>query len=180
MSIASKVRKELWIISRDVVLNRVAASSLIPISFRWRVLRLLGLDVEKSRLCAGIWIGSRDISIGAGSFVNYRCIFNSAGGIRIGRNCDIAMDASFITSSHAPGDFRRRAGAATTAPIVVGDGSWIGARAIILPGVTIGRGVVIAAGAVVTEDCEDDSVWGGVPARRLKSLSGSSQPDRSP
>jgi maltose O-acetyltransferase len=50
----------------------------------------------------------------------------------------------------------------------IGDRCWIGARATILPGVSIGDGTVVAAGAVVTKDCEPGAVYGGVPARRLR------------
>jgi len=48
---------------------------------------------------------------------------------------------------------------------VIGDGAWIGARVIILPGVTVGAGAVIAAGSVVTSDCAPDSLYAGVPAQ---------------
>ena len=53
-------------------------------------------------------------------------------------------------------------------PIIVGDGCWIGANSLIMPGVTIGNGVVIAAGSVVTKDCESDCLYGGVPAKKIK------------
>ncbi len=53
--------------------------------------------------------------------------------------------------------------------VTIEDDVWIGARAIILPGVTIGKGSVIAAGAVVTKDVEPYSVMGGIPAKRIKS-----------
>ena len=56
------------------------------------------------------------------------------------------------------------------APITIGDGCWIGARAIILPGVTLGRRVLVAAGAVVTRDVPDDSLVAGNPARVVRSL----------
>ena len=56
-----------------------------------------------------------------------------------------------------------------TKPIVIGDDVWIGARVINLPGVHIGNGAVIGAGAVVTNNVPDYEVWGGNPARFLKS-----------
>ena len=55
-------------------------------------------------------------------------------------------------------------------PIVVGDHVWIGMNAIILPGVTIGRGAVIAAGAVVSKDVPPMTVVGGVPAKPLRQV----------
>ncbi|MEJ1178650.1 MULTISPECIES: DapH/DapD/GlmU-related protein [unclassified Pseudarthrobacter] len=102
--------------------------------------------------------------------MNYRCIFNTAGGIVIGRNVDIAMDVSFITSSHDVGNAKRRAGVSFSAPIHIGDGVWVGARAVILPGVTIGAGSIIAAGSIVVSDCQPNMLYAGVPAKAIKSL----------
>ena len=164
--------KKLWpTLGRDIVLNTVLSSVLIPIPLRWKVYRLTGMRIEKSRICPNVWFGNRNISIGAGTFINYRCVFNTAGGISIGRNCDIAMDVSFITSTHEAGTSQRRAGAPTSAPIRIGDGVWIGARAIIMPGVTVGDGAMIGAGAVVTKDCEANGLYLGVPARLASPLS---------
>ena len=56
------------------------------------------------------------------------------------------------------------------APVRIGDGTWVGARAMILPGVTIGKRVVVAAGSVVTRDVPDDSLVAGNPARVIRSL----------
>lgn len=52
--------------------------------------------------------------------------------------------------------------------VSIGDSCWLGARATILPGVTIGEGTIIGAGAVVTEDCKPGAVYAGVPARRIR------------
>lgn len=54
--------------------------------------------------------------------------------------------------------------------ITVGDDSWIGAGAVLLPGVTLGEGVIIGANAVVTQDCPPYTVWAGVPARLIRTL----------
>jgi acetyltransferase-like isoleucine patch superfamily enzyme len=56
------------------------------------------------------------------------------------------------------------------APVVIGDGTWVGARAMVLPGVTIGRRVVVAAGSVVTRDVPDDVLVAGNPARVVRPL----------
>jgi acetyltransferase-like isoleucine patch superfamily enzyme len=68
------------------------------------------------------------------------------------------------------GSHERRAGAVRHDPITIGNGSWIGASATVLAGVSIGSGAVVAAGAVVTEDVPDDVVVAGVPARIVKRL----------
>ncbi|WJH37282.1 hypothetical protein N6H14_05985 [Paenibacillus sp. CC-CFT747] len=69
----------------------------------------------------------------------------------------------------------KRAGAPIGLPIVIGDGVWIGTRATVLPGVRIGDGSVIAAGAVVTKDCAPHGIYAGTPARRVKELAGPAQ-----
>ena len=166
-----KVLRRAWpTLKRDLLFNIFASSVLIPLDLRWLVYRALGAQVAPSRIHPHVWVGSRDLTIGRGTFVNYRVKFNTSGSVTIGERCNIAMDVSFVTQSHQLGSSSRRAGAVTAAPIVVGDGVWIGTRAMVLPGVTIGRGCVIAAGAVVSGDCEPDGLYAGVPAKRVKDL----------
>jgi acetyltransferase-like isoleucine patch superfamily enzyme len=54
--------------------------------------------------------------------------------------------------------------------ILIGDKSWIGSNVIILPNVTIGQHVIVAAGSVVTKSIPDNTIWAGVPAKQIKSL----------
>ncbi|MGY1671003.1 acyltransferase [Geodermatophilus sp. SYSU D00710] len=166
-ALAQAITRDWPGLGRDIVLNRLLASPLVPVPLRWRLLRAYGLEIAKSRISPDVWIGSSRLSVGEGTFINTGCFFNTSAPITIGARCNIAMQVLFTTSSHEPGDRSRRAGLNTAQPIVVGDGTWIGARATILPGVTIGEGCVIAAGAVVTEDCEPHALYGGVPARLI-------------
>ena len=85
--------------------------------------------------------------------------------IKIGTKVAISREAFICTASH---DISKPNRPLITAPITICDGVWIGARAIILPGVTIGEGAVVAAGAVVTKDVEPWTVVGGNPAKFLK------------
>jgi maltose O-acetyltransferase len=115
--------------------------------------------------------GASHISIGAGTFVNTDVRFGGAqGGISIGRNVQVGPRVSFETVSHGllyePGRGRGYA----SHPIVVEDEVWIGAGTIVLQGVTIGRGAVISAGAVVKDDVPAGTVAGGVPARVLRAV----------
>ena len=80
------------------------------------------------------------------------------------------MNVHFINSSHEIGDENRRASKGIAKHIVVGSGSWIGADTIIMPGVTVGKGVVVGAGSLVTNDLEDNSIYFGSPARLYKKL----------
>jgi maltose O-acetyltransferase len=90
--------------------------------------------------------------------------------IVIGARCDIGHEVSFITGSHEIGAALRRAGKGTAGAIRVGDGCWIGARSVILGGVTVGAGSVVAAGSVVTADIPGNSFVAGVPAKLKRRL----------
>ncbi len=104
------------------------------------------------------------VAIGEHTLVNARCILDGRGGLTIGNNVDIAMEAAIFTLSHdinAP-DYR-----AVRGPVVIEDRACIYSRAMILPGVRIGEGAVVAAGSVVTRDVPPYVVVAGVPARRI-------------
>jgi maltose O-acetyltransferase len=90
--------------------------------------------------------------------------------ITIGNNVAVAHHVVLVTTTHEIGTAARRSGHWTSAPIKIGDGCWIGARATILPGVTIGAGSIVAAGAVVSKDVAPNTLVGGVPAKHLRDL----------
>lgn len=91
--------------------------------------------------------------------------------IIIGDNVNVAMRCTFITSTHEINQKNdRRAGKVVTRPIVVGNGVWIGANSVILPGVTVGDGTIVAAGSVIITDCEANAIYAGVPAKQIRSL----------
>ena len=112
--------------------------------------------------------GGANISIGDGCFVNYQAWIEN--NVVIGKNCNIAYKVTFCTSTHIIGDNTRRAGASMSDEIKVGDGTWIGANALILPGIHIGSGCIIGAGSVVTKDCIDNGVYAGNPAMLIRKL----------
>lgn len=85
--------------------------------------------------------------------------------IILGDQVTISQGAYLCTAGH---DITSKTMALTTAPITIGSLAWIGAKAIVLPGVTIGEGAVVAAGAVVTKDVEPWTVVGGNPAKFIK------------
>src|SRR3954452_168159 len=88
------------------------------------------------------------------------------------------MGVMILTSAHALGPHERRGGELASAPVRIGHGCWIGARAVLLPGVTVGDGCVIAAGAVVRADCTADTLYAGVPAQAVRRLDGQATPAR--
>lgn len=155
--------------SRDA-LNWLVGSWLVPERLRWRLLRRWGAGVEPCTISGGCWFGGRDVSIGYGSYVNYGLFVDTSAPVSIGARCHLAQRVTMVTSSHRLGGHDQRAGAASAAPIVIGDGCWIGAGAVILGGVTVGDGAVVAAGAVVARDVEPDTLVGGVPAKLIRRL----------
>jgi maltose O-acetyltransferase len=143
---------------------------------RLRFLKLAGISLPGQ--CT-IWpplivrpVGAcQNIEIGPGSFINSEVRFGApAEKIRIGRNVLVGPRVCFETVNHgltyAPGKGRGM----SCKGITVEDEAWIGVGAILTPGVTIGRGAVVAAGAVVTTDVAPMTVVGGVPARLIRSL----------
>jgi acetyltransferase-like isoleucine patch superfamily enzyme len=103
------------------------------------------------------------IEIGAGSFLNYRTELVAHQRVSIGRGCLLAWDVQVLDSDSHPVDDRPQ-----TAPVVLGDRVWIGCRATVLKGVTIGDGAVVAAGSVVVSDVPARALVGGNPARVLR------------
>ena len=105
-----------------------------------------------------------------GAFINHNVFIDCREYVEIGEKTAIAFEVLICTSSHEVGDSFKRHGESKRSPVIIGNGCWIGARSVILPGVTIGDGCVIAAGAVVNKDCEPNGLYAGVPAKRIKEL----------
>lgn len=157
----------------DFIVNIVASSKLVPNILRFVMYKLVGISTSSRNInpdCFFTYFRGRKVKIGKDSFINYRCFFDSTSTINIGDNCFVGFDVMFCTSSHELGGTKRRAGNGTGVPIRIEDGCWIGARATILSGVTIGKGCIIAAGSIVNKDCEPNGLYAGVPAKRVKDL----------
>ncbi len=108
------------------------------------------------------------ISIGKNVFINHACSFLDMGGITIEDEVLIGPKVNLITENHPTDPNDRRA--LITKPILIKRKAWIGAGAIILPGVTVGENSIIAAGAVVSKDVPDNVIVGGIPAKFIKSI----------
>ncbi len=110
----------------------------------------------------------QNIKVGKNVFINSGCCFQDQGGIEIGDNVLIGQQVVVATLNHDLNPQKRAN--MLPAPVKIGNGVWVGAHATILPGVTIGDGAVIAAGAVVTKDVPANTVVGGVPAKIIKTI----------
>ncbi len=148
----------------------ISALSGIPRKVRWVLLRLSGVKTDAWNIGPRCYFGTSDVVIGHGTFINRGCVFDGMSRIRIGERCALGMEVMLVTSTHPIASHERRAGDVESQPLTIGDGCWIGSRAVILPGVRVGSGAVIAAGAVVASDCEADTMYAGVPARPIRSL----------
>jgi acetyltransferase-like isoleucine patch superfamily enzyme len=128
---------------------------------------VLADDVWLSRDCYVIAYRDAEVRIEERTYVGHRCLFYGHQGIRVGRDVLLANDVQMICGNHtfARRDVPIRAQPTEGAPIVIEDDVWLGASVIVLGGVTVGRGSVVGAGAVVTHSLPPYSIARGVPAR---------------
>ena len=142
--------------------------SQIPVSFFRRFylrfwLKNLGVGSSVQMSCS--FLNGRKVVLGERNVINFGCLLDGRKyHIRTGNDVSIGPEASILTLGHDPqsSDFEDRGG-----DVIIGDYVWIGYRAIVLPGVTIGEGAVIGAGAVVTKDVEAYTVVVGNPAKKI-------------
>lgn len=137
------------------------------------LLRLLGFNIHmNARLVSSIKIsGVCDLEIGEDTFVGHDVCFYGNGKFFLGNNVDIAPQVKLLTGSHLVDQLPvRAAGTGFNGCIQIGNGAWIGAGSIILPGTTIGEGSIIAAGSVVNKNIEPFSLYAGNPAQFKKKL----------
>jgi maltose O-acetyltransferase len=107
---------------------------------------------------------AKGLKIGKNSVINENCRLDPRGGITIGNNVVIAAETIILTADHDPdsSNFIGRC-----APVNIADYVVVGTRALILRGVTLHNGVIVAAGAVITRDVAKMDIVGGVPARSI-------------
>lgn len=157
------------------VANQVSRATPVTRGFglRRRLFRAAGVSIHPSaKICGGVVFDNPYARIGANTWVGGGCRLIGAPGaaIQIAENCDLGPEVLLVTGTHEIGPAERRAGRGRCESIVIGAGVWVGARATLLAGVTVGRGSVIGAGSLVNSDVEPDSLAVGVPARSLPSL----------
>lgn len=161
-----KLRRLVWIL----VWGTFASWMPYFIGKRWRnwLLRMFGMKADGRRTSfypsVKIW-APWNVEVGNFVAIDDEVNLYSAAKIKIGTKVAISREAFICTASH---DVLRPERPLVLDPITICDGVWIGARATILPGVTIGEGAIVAANAVVTKDVEPWTVVGGNPAKIIK------------
>ena len=139
-------------------------SSLLPSSgLRVRLLRLFG-----ARIGTGVVIKPAvnvkypwNLTVGDHSWIGEACWIDNLTTVRVGSHACLSQGSYLCTGNH---DWKDPAFGLLLAPIEVGDGAWVGAKAILMPGVTVGRGAVAAAGSVVSRSIPESEIHAGNPA----------------
>lgn len=163
--VVGKILNRLFNYILDFELFIVRLFGLIPVYFiRWLIYQAVGVQIGKR---SHIHMGAQffyppNVEIGEGSIIGQNCFLDGRDKLKIGKFVDIASDVMIYNCEH---DINSEDFKAICSPVKIGDYVFIGPRAIILPGVHIGKGAVIGAGAVVTKDVPDFAIVGGVPAQ---------------
>lgn len=173
--VARKGLNRLFNYCLDIELLIIRLAGLVPSHiFRKLVYLLAGVKIgRKSYIHMGAqFFDPAGVEVGVGTIIGQNAFLDGRDTLKIGDHVDIASGVMIYNSEHdiASEDFH-----ATTAPVEICDYVFLGPRVTVLPGVKVGRGAVVAAGAVVTFDVPEYAVVGGVPAkvigeRKLKDL----------
>jgi len=117
---------------------------------------------KESAVHMGCFFSGRNIHIGHNSVINRNCYLDGRIEVVIGNNVSLSPEVYILSLTHNPQDEHF---CTVGKPVIVCDYTWVGVRAMVLPGVTLSEGCVVGAGAVVTKDIDSYSIVVGVPAR---------------
>jgi acetyltransferase-like isoleucine patch superfamily enzyme len=163
-AVLGRIRRKVLPPSHWVLTNVISRVPLARHRMAWYARSGVAFEDHRTGI---IMLGSEisapeQLQVGRNTAIGRRCVIDARGGIAIGRDVNISSYARLQTAKHLidDPDFAHH-----YAPIAIGDRVWIAEGAVVLGGVTVGEGAVVAANAVVTKDVEPFSVVGGVPAR---------------
>lgn len=151
------------------LVNRILAGTCCFEAKR-RLLDAAGFPIGEGTKVVGPVFCTGSLSVGRNCWIGRNLTVHGNGSLTIGDNCDIAPNVMFLTGGHSIGSAHRRAGRGEDYHIRVEDGCWICARAVIGKSITVRRGSVVAACACVMEDVSENTLVGGVPARKIRSF----------
>lgn len=159
----------------DIELFIVRITGLIPVhTIRWLIYMAAGVKMGNG---SHIHMGTQffyppNVEIGEDTIIGQNAFLDGRAKLKIGSHVDIASDVMIYNSEHNINDENFRA---ILAPVEISDYVFLGPRVMVMPGVKIGKGAIVAGGAVITKDVADFAIVGGVPAkaigeRKLKNL----------
>jgi len=169
---------------RLIALN--AAANLLPKHraglTRARLYSVAGFRIgEGTRIAAAPRINGgpdlfSNLIVGRDCLIDAECILDVSEKVTLGDRVTLSPGVMILTSTHELDIREHRAGPVQLSPVTVGDGVWLGARCIILPGVNIGAGAIVNAGSVVNKDVTANTRVGGTPAVQLEVLNSDESP----
>lgn len=162
-----KIFKRLWNVVLDTEVALLHWAGHVPLHWKRRLAyRMGGMKIGRgSTIHMGArFYDPRNITIGEDTIIGEFTVLDGRAELNIGNHVDIASEVMIYNSEHDVHDPGFRA---KSAPVHIDDYAFIGPRVIILPGVRIGRGAVVAAAAVVTKDVPPFAIVAGVPAKTI-------------
>jgi acetyltransferase-like isoleucine patch superfamily enzyme len=158
------------VINRTIKLSQQLNTAIDIDAIRNTLSEIIGRKIDESTTIFAPFHTNfgKFISIGKDVFINHGCSFLDMGGITLEDDVLIGPKVSLVTENHPLDPADRRA--LITKAIIIKRNAWVGAGAIILPGVTIGENSIVAAGAVVSKDVPANTIVGGIPAKVIKQL----------
>ena len=178
--LAAAVREELVNLhpmQKAVTLATRALPLHIGNRVRATALRVYGVDVGEGTVVYGApEIASAEdegfakMTIGRDCVIHVGCLFELGDTVTIGDRVTIGNGVMVITTTHQLGPKDHRAGLRIRHPVVIEDGAWIGARSVILPGVTVGAGAIVDAGTTVNKSVAPNTRVRGTPAKVVEEL----------
>lgn len=163
--VVEKSGNRLFSIALEFEVMILHLAGWVPIhEFRSLVYQVFGMKIGSgSVIHTGLRLyDPRNISIGDDSIIGENAVLDGRDRLIIGNHVDIASEVMVYNSQH---NVHSETFESESLPVVIGDYVFIGPRAIILPGVSLKKGAVVGAGAVVTKDVEEYTIVGGVPAQ---------------
>ncbi len=176
-STATKIKGAWWSIRQDyregfrgVWVNSLAGSALVPRPVRYLMYRLSPHSIKTPLVRPKVVIMGTELKIEPGTAIAYGCYFEAIAPITVGGSGHFGPFVVVLTSTHPVSRAGKISRRPELVPVTIGSHCFIGARAIICAGVTIGDGVVIAAGSVVVRDCLEPGVYAGSPAKLVRAF----------
>jgi maltose O-acetyltransferase len=175
----SHIRNDLQVLHFRLYLAQLLAAPLPPFfgsGLRARLLALAGFSIGTGTVFWGMpaFSGAGNIyarlKIGEQCWLSVGCFIDLAGNITLEDRVTFGPEVMILTGSHSIHDQHRRSGELRVNPVTIGRGAWLGARCTVLPGVSIGQGAVIGAGALVNKDIPPNTMAAGVPAVVIREL----------